>query len=947
MKDICYDVCIYGSGISAAAAALALQKRNRSVLLITPNGFTASESTDAFLPELTEGISGTADALIADLRQCGGVRDIYADPCILQLRLLQMLSSTTILYYARPAGIIDKGDRVKGLLLAAKDGISCVRAKCFIDASEDLEMIRYAQNELRCRQGSDQFFVFSMELEEEVPPPSVLPEGVVATGSVWNTEHNFKVLNGSRTDLRRIVSAIREKNSDFAEAYVTRASNRAYSLSGVITRGAPRYRNLFAAGAKKIFTIDNTKDLLATRMLEGERLANDADSSIGSCPELTVSPDEICLPAGNQQTVNCDVLVCGGGTAGSLAAIAAARAGANVLLWESMDYPGGIGTGGAIPGYYYGLPGGLQDEVDRRVRECAADLCSERHLVDPDMEKKRSFSRFHPLSKMIALEEMLSEAGVRVEYGVTVCGVETSRIKPPMFPVLQGTPQPPEISSLDGVEGITPRGAKRCKAKVFIDSTGDGDVAVFAGAAYTAGREPDAVQHIFSIPALTIARATEQNEKHEVVRNFFMINPYNIDAGYVDACDTRDVSRARLAGLLAYDRPKYGKNGRIISFSTVLGARASRQIMGDYRLGLGDQIRSAEFPDVIAYSMSHYDNHANDYENESSDALLWTWALDGHWEAIGSEIPYRAMLPFGIENLIVACRALSLDFDASQQFRMQRDMQRIGEAAGLAAATAVQDQCPPRYIDIRKVQDRLAGTKALQDPESNFHCDSWKPANYYPDRRLFELTDKGFAPSRDLLPDSVAGYCKLENALTASDPAERYAAAVKLAAGAKLSKANGQLIDCIRSRCDTFPEKWRGKTPLWKIAIAICGANGCTEAKHTVEDVLTDENCLQDQQALILAVRTLGTIGDQQSAKAIHTLLRRGDIATTQTFPYWCSEQVITDDVSWKLELAAFEAMYKLGLEKTEYLDKYRNDERGYVRRAAERVSLRVYGKVK
>ena len=227
MKDICYDVCIYGSGISAAAAALALQKRNRSVLLITPNGFTASESTDAFLPELTEGISGTADALIADLRQCGGVRDIYADPCILQLRLLQMLNSTTILYYARPAGIIDKGDRVKGLLLAAKDGISCVRAKCFIDASEDLEMIRYAQNELRCRQGSDQFFVFSMELEEEVPPPSVLPEGVVATGSVWNTEHNFKVLNGSRTDLRRIVSAIREKNPDFAEAYVTRASNRA------------------------------------------------------------------------------------------------------------------------------------------------------------------------------------------------------------------------------------------------------------------------------------------------------------------------------------------------------------------------------------------------------------------------------------------------------------------------------------------------------------------------------------------------------------------------------------------------------------------------------------------------------------------------------------------------------------------------------------------------
>ncbi len=949
-----YDVCVYGAGASAAAAAVGLVRRNRSVLLVSPNGFVASESGNSFLTDFPKGICETADGLIQVMRQCGGYRGTYADPAILQLKILSALEGADILYYARPAGVVTDGDRVKGLLLAEKNGIACVRAKCFIDASDDLEIFHYAQNDLRSLpREPEHIFLFNMELDSDgdddfdygITGVCRLKENrdVTVSRSVWDTERTFKIANGSRQDLRRVLTEVRSLSPLYADALLSRASNSICPLKSAVICGMPRYRNLFASGDKAQFTFRDHAALIPTRMLEGEKLAEEADSAIPACPVLPVSPEDICVRTSPVAESDYDVLVCGGGTAGASAAIAAARKGMKTLLWENMDYLGGIGTGGAIPGYYYGLPGGMQDEIDLRVREMEKLFCG-RHIVDPDMEKKRNFSRFNPFAKMVVLEEMAKEAGVTIEFGITVCGVETELIKPPQFPVFRGTPQPPEVRSLKSVSGYSAKGVRQCRAKVFIDSTGDGDIAVLAGAPYTAGREPDAVQHIFSVPALTLQPMTEQ-EGDTVTRSYFIVGCFNIDAGYADACDAEDVSRARRAALAAYDRKKFEKFNRILTYSTVLGVRESRQIIGDYRLTLGDQIRSAEFPDVIAYSTSHYDNHANDYENESMNALLWTWALDGHWVAIGSEIPYRTMLPLGVENLILACRALSLDYDASQQFRMQRDMQRIGEAAGIAASIAVRDHVPPRYIDIRKVQLQLTDTKALTDPESNCHSDSWKPENYYPEKRIFELTEQGYAPSRNLLPDTVSAYRKLESSLQSSDPAEKYSAAVALAAGAKLDKANALMTDCIRYRCDYSTKKWGARPPLWKIAIAVCGANRCTDARKSIEDILTDEHCLKDQQALILAIRTLGVIGDRESAKAIHTLLRRGDVAHTQEFPYWTSENVITEDTTWKLDLAGFEAMYRLGMEQKEFLEPYKNDPRGYVRRAAERVSLRVYGK--
>ena len=954
MYNTFYDVCIYGAGISAAGAALHLLKEQPDcrILIVSPTGFVASECSYSFLQDLSTGISPLLDKFIINLRQAGAYNNNLADACALQIRMLKELEKADILFYARPAGIIQDAGSVKGLIVAAKDGIHAVKAKVFLDLSGDLEAVRSAKSDCIDNAEGDSLFILNLFMEDETlpVPASKKEKEYLISGGVFEEERTIKIKNGSRGDIRRIVKELRSDYPELADGYVARLSNIPIALYASAVKEplckAAGWKNFFAPTAelRKKFTFEDHKDLLAVRFAEGEAMAEKVAALAGAdVEEPQILPQEICVAYPAEKTT-AGVIICGGGTSGMLAAIAAGRAGADVLLLEATDYPGGIGTGGAIPVYYYGLEGGLQDEVDARARECSLLLCGEKNRF-PENEQ---FKRFHVFAKMIVLEEMAAEAGVRIKYGQMLCGTETTEIRPPMFPVLRGTPQPKLSRRLDTVNAVSADcGPVQYQAKVFIDSTGDADIAVFAGAEYTAGREPDAVQHIYSIPALYIFQAAEKNSKGENTRCYYIQFPYNIDAGYVDACDPWDISRARRAGIIAFDREKYNwntKHSRMQYLAAVVGIRASRQIRGDYKLGLGDQIRAAEFPDVIAYSASHYDNHAKDFENESTDALLWSWALDGHWESIGCEIPYRTMLPYGIENLIVACRALSLDFDANLQFRMQRDMQRIGEAAGLAAAVAVKDDVPPRYIDIRKVQKDLFRTKALLKPESNYHCDNWKPANFYPERRMFELTSKGFAPSRELLPGTVNSYQQLEKDLKSSSEVTRFAAAVKLSAGARIDRVKKDVVQCIQLRCSEFPEGWHGKTPLWKAAIAICGVNRYTDARTVIEDILTDEECLKDQQALILAVRALGEIGNAYSAKMIDRLLQRGDVAHTQEFFYWCSEKTIVDDSSWKLELAAFEAMKKLGLEKIEYLKKYENDERGYVRRAAERVRLRVYG---
>ena len=174
-------------------------------------------------------------------------------------------------------------------------------------------------------------------------------------------------------------------------------------------------------------------------------------------------------------------------------------------------------------------------------------------------------------------------------------------------------------------------------------------------------------------------------------------------------------TRGRRHALQLYWRDTFTAEDRPFNISYLLGLRQSRHIVGDYTLTLADQVANRHFPDVIAFTRGHQDNHAYDYENENDEALLWVWGL-GFWQrSMAHELPYRCLTPQGVANQLVACRAVSVSREAHMLFRMIRDMYRIGEAAGTAAALAIAHGGDVRRFDVAALQGKLRETGAMLD----------------------------------------------------------------------------------------------------------------------------------------------------------------------------------------------------------------------------------------
>lgn len=384
----------------------------------------------------------------------------------------------------------------------------------------------------------------------------------------------------------------------------------------------------------------------------------------------------------NATSIVIDVLVAGGGTSGCNAAIAAAREGVSVCMVEMDDAVGGVATRSNVSGYHFGSRGGLQNEVDKRV------MARQRVIGGRD-------SLSHPEAKRSVYSQLLQECGVQVLLGHICCEV-----------LMEG-------NKVIGIAAAGPNGRVHIYAKVIVDCTSEGDVCAAAGAAYTTGREWDGVTHSYSLTP----RIMDANEKTGELQ----ISLRNFDAGWVQSISVQDVSRAYREGrerLLHYLTKGNGAGRHLASIAPKLGVREGRHIVGDYQMNISDFLHDRHFDDVIARSYSHYDTHARDLGNESDFAQMWLIVLDmfkksGYW----CDVPYRSLLPRGIEGLLVASRALSVDRDVSMAVRMQRDIQKIGEAAGVAAAMSAQQFIKPRQLSVKQLQKRLVELGVLNETD--------------------------------------------------------------------------------------------------------------------------------------------------------------------------------------------------------------------------------------
>ncbi|MFV1966701.1 MAG: FAD-dependent oxidoreductase [Pirellulaceae bacterium] len=343
----------------------------------------------------------------------------------------------------------------------------------------------------------------------------------------------------------------------------------------------------------------------------------------------TVPQDSRALPVLGKY----DVVVIGGGTGGAPAGIAAARRGAKTLVVEYLHGLGGVGTQGAVAGYYWGNRVGFTATVQEGQT---------RWIVEQKMEWFR---------------ENLLEAGGELWLGTLGCGVFMK-----------------ENRSIGAVVA-TPYGRGVVLAHTVIDATGNSDIAAAAGA-----------ETIYT-------DATEFGMQGTGLPGRKLGGSYNnTDFTIVDETDMVDVWH-----VFVYSKEKYPTafdHGRLID------TRERRRIVGDFTITLADEINQRTFPDSVAYCWSNFDTHGY-----TIDPLF----LLEHPEKVGMGvyIPWRAMLPKGIDGIVVTGLSISSHRDAVPLIRMQADIQNGGYAAGFAAALAAEARVAIRDIDVKYLQEHL------------------------------------------------------------------------------------------------------------------------------------------------------------------------------------------------------------------------------------------------
>jgi hypothetical protein len=414
----------------------------------------------------------------------------------------------------------------------------------------------------------------------------------------------------------------------------------------------------------------------------------------------------------------------------------------------------------------------------------------------------------------------------------------------------------------------------------------------------------------------------------------------NFDAGYVDPTDVDDLTRGRRLGLSHYWTDSFNDENRVLYIAPMIGLRQSRQIIGEYQLTLADEIAGRRFEDGISFTTTFYDNHGFDYENESDEAALWTWALGNFSRRIGCELPYRCLIPRNVDSLLMACRAISLTFDAHAGLRMQKDIQRIGEVAGIAASMAAKAGVSPRNIDIKKLQSILQESGILDEkfrPKVAIPEDAVKqlPAN-------IQLTpEQTEALVWTSIYQGAETALALKGLLNSEDPNERLRASAALARYG-VDEGVKELLKLIKDRTQ---EKTKGNksAPVWQAAITFLGMSEDERAVPVLLDVLKDKDTPLD--GLIGAVRSLERIGDNSVVPALRELLKRDDLPTQR--PLQISMGALkhigpaVEDARWQIDLSVAEALLKLGAPREEVrriAEPHLMDDRAHVRRYANKL---------
>ena len=402
---------------------------------------------------------------------------------------------------------------------------------------------------------------------------------------------------------------------------------------------------------------------------------------------------------GTSHAVEADVVVCGGGVAGTMAAVAAARQGASVVLVERYGFLGGNATAGAVAQFNSWQTGngrtvvaGLADEVVRRLRAYGGAREHDRFVMSTGHHMDRV--EYEPEVLKLVLDDMVAEAGVRPLLHASLLDVQC------------------EGRRITGLRMLTKGGVLSLRLGVLVDASGDMDALKQAGARFLELGGGEALQPatmMFRFGPIDFERfgALSKAEFAELAARGYAQGglaraalhssrvPHSDDAWFnisrlaIDATDPMALGGAEIegrrqawkaAGFIAAHVPGCG-NGRLRAFATQVGVRETRRVEGDHVLTAAELLQPVQFADAVAAGAYPIDIHP-----AKGGSLHYVPMGDDH----AYQIPYRSLIPTTLDNALGVGRGISASHEALAAIRVMTISMAVGHAAGIAAAMAAR-----------------------------------------------------------------------------------------------------------------------------------------------------------------------------------------------------------------------------------------------------------------
>jgi hypothetical protein len=419
-----------------------------------------------------------------------------------------------------------------------------------------------------------------------------------------------------------------------------------------------------------------------------------------------------------------DVVVLGGGPAGIAAAAAAGRTGRSTLLIERYGFLGGAGTAAGLStfcGLHANVHGehrqvihGIADEILARLTKMEGLNPAHLSLGSKIMAQAYDISAYK-----IAADELLGGCGAKILFhAFAVAAVMRSE------------------REIDALIVESKSGRQAVRGRMFIECSGDGDLAAWAGAPFELGDGagnmlyPSTMFRINGVDPVKAGRAWEaipklmaeaESRGRKFPRKGAIVRPQknpiewranltqirNPDGTAVSGIDVEQMSYGEIEGrrqcwdVFEFIRgvtPGF-ENAYIVEIAPQIGIRETRRVVGEYQLSERDILECADFEDSIGVNGWPVEAHV------SGDVMLKFPKIP---ESRGfNQMPYRMIVPKGVDNLFVAGRCASMTHDGQSSARVSGPCFVMGQAAGVAADMAIGAGVKPKDVDVKKLQEKL------------------------------------------------------------------------------------------------------------------------------------------------------------------------------------------------------------------------------------------------